>query len=274
MKSKREQLSNNAANIIETLLVKGTGAFPGVKPPVPEIVDRVNALTYYRWQLQAPHDFFDPRLPIEALDQAAREFTRKSQIVAVTAGVSTGMLGMPGLAIDLPVLVANTVGLVRRHAVTYGFMTIEDSTDDPVPLLLALGASVGADMIIDRVGTKFGEKVGLEVGTKLVEKYLVKRVSEQFAARIVSSWLPRLVPIIGTATIATLDTLFLTAAGRQSMQYFRTRHLQLRQYIATQAVDRSQWKPLAMHQSSGALSQPTTLSLASPPEPPNKTGQS
>ena len=274
MKPNREQLSNNTANLIETLLVKGTGAFPGVKPPVAEIVDRVNALTYYRWQLQAPHDFFDIRVPIEALDQAAKESTRKSQIVAVTAGVSTGLLGVPGLAIDLPVLVANTVGLVRRHAVTYGFMTIEDSTDDPVPLLLALGASVGADMVIDRVGIKIGEKVGLDIGTALVEKYLVKRVSEQFAARIISSWLPRFVPIIGTATIAALDTLFLTAAGRQSMHYFRTRHLQLRQHMAARAVDRSQWKQLAERQTSITRSVPSPPALTATPAAPDKTGQS
>ena len=116
----------------------------------------------------------------------AKEQTRRSQVVAVTAGVSTGFFGLPGLAVDLPVLVANTVGLVRRHAVTYGFTTIEDSTNDPTPLLLALGASVGADMVIDRVGVKVGEKVGLDFGTKLVEKYLVSRISEQFAARIIT----------------------------------------------------------------------------------------
>ena len=62
-------------------------------------------------------------------------------MVAVTSGLGTGFFGMPGLAVDLPVLVANTVGLVRRHALVYGFTTIEDSTSDPKPLLFALGAS-------------------------------------------------------------------------------------------------------------------------------------
>jgi hypothetical protein len=160
-------------------------------------------------------------------------------VVAVTAGVSTGFFGLPGLAIDLPVLVANTVGLVRRHAVTYGFTTIEDSTNDPTPLLLALGASVGADMVIDRVGVKVGEKLSLDLGTKLVEKYLVSRISEQFAARIVTSWLPRMVPIIGTATIAALDTAFLTLAGRESTRYFRRRHMEMRQYIVAARIDRA-----------------------------------
>ena len=186
MKLPREQISNNVAEILETLIVKGTGMFPGVKPHAGEIVDRVNTLTYYQLRLREPIDFFDARVEVKVLDKVAKEQTRRSQVVAVTAGVSTGFFGLPGLAVDLPVLVANTVGLVRRHAVTYGFTTIEDSTNDPTPLLLALGASVGADMVIDRVGVKVGEKVGLDLGTKLVEKYLVSRISEQFAARIIT----------------------------------------------------------------------------------------
>jgi hypothetical protein len=137
------------------------------------------------------------------------------------------------------------VGLVRRHALTYGFTTIEDSTSDPTPLLLALGASVGADMVIDRVGVKVGQKVGLELGTKIVERYLVTRISEQFAARIITSWLPRLVPIIGVATITALDAAFLTLTGRQSVRYFRTRHLDVRRHIAATQADRAQWSTIA-----------------------------
>ncbi|HTP07358.1 MAG TPA: EcsC family protein [Anaerolineae bacterium] len=245
MKLPREQISNSVAEILETLIVKGTGMFPGVKPNAAEIVDRINTLTYYQLRLRDPIDFFDSRVDLKVLDKTAKEQTRRSQVVAVTAGVGTGFFGIPGLAVDLPVLVANTVGLVRRHALTYGFTTIEDSTNDPTPLLLALGASVGADMVIDRVGVKVGEKVGLDLGTKLVEKYLVSRISEQFAARIITSWLPRMVPIIGTATIAALDTAFLTLAGRESSRYFRQRHLEVRKYIAATHVERAHWPKVA-----------------------------
>jgi hypothetical protein len=245
MKTTREQLSNNVADILETLIVKGTGMFPGVKPNAAEIVDRVNALTYYQLRMRESADFFDPRVDVRVLDKVAKEQTRRAQVVAATSAVGTGFLGIPGLAVDLPVLVANAVGLVRRHALTYGFTTIENSTSDPTPLLLALGASVGADVVIDRVGVAVGEKVGLGLGTRVVEKYLVSRVSEEFAARIVTSWLPRFVPVIGIATIAVLDTAFLTVTGRQSMRYFRKRHLEVRQFIAAAQVDRAQWPTVA-----------------------------
>ncbi len=262
MKRPREQLANNIAEILETLIVKGTGMFPGVKPSAAEIVERVNTLTYYQLRLSEPIDFFDQRVDVKVLDKAAKEQTRKAQVVAVTAGVGTGFFGLPGLAVDLPVLVANTVGLVRRHALAYGFTTIEDNTNDPTPLLLALGASVGADMVIDRVSVKVGEKVGLDFGTKIVEKYLVSRISEEFAARIITSWLPRLVPLIGTATVAALDAAFLTVAGRESMRYFRKRHLDVRNYIAATQIERAKWSSIAAN---------ATLALppvAPPPSPP------
>ncbi len=265
MKRQRELISSNVAEILEAMVVKGTGIFPGVKPKPAEIVDRVNTLTYYQLRLQEPADFFDPRLDVKILDTLAKEQTRKSQIIAVTAGAGTAFFGIPGLAVDLPVLVANTVGLVRRHALTYGFTTIEDSTNDPTPLLLALGASVGADMVIDRVGLKVGETVGLDFGTKLVEKFLLTRVSERFAALIVTSWLPRIVPIIGTVTIAALDTAFLTLAGRESSRYFRKRHLEVRRFISVAQPDRSQWKSIA---ASTAQALPGTKAPPPPGLPP------
>ena len=261
MKLPREQISNNVAEILETLIVKGTGIFPGVKPNAAEIVERVNTLTYYQLRLREPIDFFDPRVDVKALDRVANEQTRRSQVVAVSAAVGTGFFGIPGLAVDLPVLVANTVGLVRRHALTYGFTTIEDSTNDPTPLLLALGASVGADMVIDRVGIKVGETVGLDLGTKVVEKYLVSRISEEFAARIITSWLPRMVPVIGIATIAALDTAFLTLAGRESKRYFRKRYLEVRGQIAASKVDRAQWSSVV------AGAELTLPGVAPPPLP-------
>ncbi len=262
MKPIRAQVSNNVAEILETLIVKGTGVFPGVRPNTADIVDRVNTLTYQQYHLREPIDFFDPRVDIKALDKEVKEQTRKAQIVAVTAAVSTGFFGVPGLAVDLPILVANTVGLVRRHALTYGFTTIENSTSDHTPLLLALGASVGADMVIDRVGIAVGEKVGLDLGAKIVEKYLVTRISEQFAARIITSWLPRLVPVIGIATVAALDTAFLTLTGRQSMRYFHKRHLEVRQYIAAAHVERAQWQSVA---TSAASALPGVEPLPLPP---------
>ncbi len=245
MKIKREELTQAVANTLEILLVKGTGLFPKVKPNVAEIVDRVDELTRHTLQLRAPVDFFDARLPVPVLDKVAHEQTKRARVVVATAGAGVGMAGVPGIFIDIPVLVASTVGLVRRHAITYGFTEIEDSIGDPTPLLLALGMSLGADLAISKLTTKVINEMGLDLGTKLVERFLVRYVSEEFAARILTSWLPRAVPIVGTLTVAALDATFLTLAGRRSINYFRDRHWLVRQQIITGQIARPNWTTLA-----------------------------
>ena len=105
--------------------------------------------------------------------------------------------------------------------------------------------SLGADYAIGKLTTKIINEVGLELSTKLVERFMVRYVSEAFAARIAASWLPRAVPIVGTLTVAALDATFLTLAGRRSTSYFRERHWLVREQIITGQIARPGWQSLA-----------------------------
>ncbi len=260
MKIDREEVTNVVSDTLEAILVKGTSLFPKVKPDVGEIVDRVNVLTHYSLALRDPTDFFDARLPVSILDRVANEQKNRARIVVATAGAGVGAAGLPGLFIDIPVLVATTVGMVRRHALTYGFTEIEDSTGNPTPLLLALAASLGADLAISKLVTKVVNEIGLDLTTKLVERFLVRYVSEAFAARILTSWLPRAVPLVGTFTVAALDAAFLTLAARRSASYFRDRHWLVRQQIITGQLARPTWRTIAA-QSTLRLEPPTASRL-------------
>jgi uncharacterized protein (DUF697 family) len=277
MKVKREELTSAVSSALETVLVKGTNLFPKVKPDAAEIVDRVNVLTSHALTLREPYDFFDARLPVAALDRVAREQTGRARLVAATAGAGVGTAGLPGIFIDIPVLVASTVGLVRRHALTYGFTEIEENIGEPTALLVALGASLGADLAISKVVAKVINEMGLDVSTKLVERFLVQHVSEAFAARILTSWLPRAIPLAGTLTVAALDATFLTMAGRRSQSYFRDRHWLVRQQIIVGQISRPTWKSLAT-QTAPHLEIPAapTASIAppTPTSPANDTGPS
>lgn len=230
----RQKVTDQLYHTLELAVVKGTGVVPFVKPEVEDIVGRVNDLSGRTLNLRQPADFFDERLSVSVLDHVARDYTRKAQVLAATAGAGAGSIGIPGIALDVPMLVTATVGLVRRHALTYGFTEIEDSHGDAVPLLLALGASIGAEITIDQVAPRVAQKVGVELGTKLVERYLLKRISEGLAAKIVTSWLPRAVPVIGAATSAALDYAFLRVIGWRSSHHYRAEHLFVREQIVSQ----------------------------------------
>jgi uncharacterized protein (DUF697 family) len=230
----RRKLIDQLYHTLELAVVKGTGVVPFVKPDVDDIVAQVNTLSGRTLDLRKPADFFDERLSVDVLDRVADDHTRKAQLLAATAGAGTGSLGLPGIALDVPILVTATVGLVRRHALTYGFTEIEDSQGDAVPLLLALGASVGAEFTIDQIAPRFAQKVGVDVGGKLVERFLLKRISEELAAKIMTSWLPRAVPVLGAATAAALDYAFLRATGWRSSRHYHAQHVSVRGQLARQ----------------------------------------
>jgi hypothetical protein len=168
----RDELGQQIAGAVETVIVRGSDLVPFVKPDRAEVVKRVNELSGNALHLQTPADFFDPRLLIDTLDQVASDYVRNAQVIATSSGGATGLLGIPGLALDLPILVASTVGMVRRQALTYGFTDIEDADGDRVPMLLAFGAALGADAAIDRVAMRVGGSI-------------TSRTTERLLARVV-----------------------------------------------------------------------------------------
>lgn len=238
----RKRLTDQIYGALENVIVKGTGRLPFVTPDADEIVARVNTLTHQRLSLRVPGDFFDPRIPVEALDWAANEYTRRAQLVAVTSGAGTSTIGLMGVAVDVPILVATTVGLVRRHALVYGFTELEDSRGDAVPLLMALGAAFGAEITIGQLTPRFARWASVDVGTRLIERYLLTRISERVANELIVHWLPRAVPIVGAAAAAALDYAFLRVAGRRSQQHYRGRHVRVRAQLA--GGDEAVWQQL------------------------------
>jgi len=221
----RNVIGDEIAGAVETVIVRGTNLIPFVRPDRAEIFKRVNDLSGDTLLLRQPADLFDERLSIGTLDQVAKDHIRNAQVIATTSGGATGLIGLPGLALDLPILVACTVGMVRRHALTYGFTEIEDADGDRLPLLLAFGAAMGADAAIDRIAVR----VGTSLTSRTTQRLLARAVSEEMAATLTTRWLTRAVPLISSAASAALNWMFLREAGKRSMTHYRSRNLLVRQ---------------------------------------------
>ena len=231
MRQGRELLLRAASDAIETIVVKGTNLVPFVRPDPQDVVRKVNTLSNGQFNLEQPSQFFDPRLLVDVLDEVASDYTRSTQLIVTGSGGASGSLGLPGLALDVPVLVSAAVGLVRRHALAYGFTDIEEAKGDSAPLLVAFGAALGAEGAIARVTTRIAAGATGET----MERLLARVVSEELAAKLVASWIPRAVPVISSVTSAALDYLFLREVGRRSARYFRRRHLLVRRQLAASA---------------------------------------
>lgn len=228
----REAITNKVSETVQKVIVDGTAIIPFVKPDVQDVVSNVNSLSNNLLSLKSPKDFFDERLLVETLDRAAKDYTRNAQIVAGASGGATGTIGIAGIIVDVPILIAATVGMVRRQALVYGFTEIEENEGDRIPLLLAVGAAIGADIAISQVSKTLAIEGGVRAAVITIERYLAGKISEELAAKIVLRWIPRAIPIISAFTGAALDAWFLNMAGKKSADYFRERHLLIRKQVA------------------------------------------
>jgi len=209
-------------------MLKAVSLLPGVVPDPEKVVRKVNTLTGDTLGLQAPADFLDGRVSLEALDRAAKDYTQEAWLASLSGGAAAGAAGLVGVAANVSVLVATTVGMVHRHALTYGFTDIADDADNRLPLLLAMAAALGADAAITLVRPGLANILGNAVIRAAALKAAEKQVAQQIATTLVSNTtatlLPRAVPIMGVLTGAGLNAWFLHKAGGRSVGYWRERH--------------------------------------------------
>jgi len=229
----REQATEQISKALTATVFKGTSVVPFVKPDVSDIVRRINRLTEDRLQIQTPAEFFGPQVPISALDRAAKDYTRHAQLVVTSSGVATGTVGLPGIAPNAGILVSATVGLVRRHALVYGFTDIEDHPEDKVPLLMGFAAAAGAQGVIGQASVLMGQvagRVAIDAAARqAAQLVLAQQISYQMALQMVKQAALKVVPVVSSATSGTLNYAFVRAAGRRSAAYWRERHLIVRQ---------------------------------------------
>ncbi len=231
----QSQLTGMISNVLEKVLVDGTGMLPFVKPDIADVVAMVNRLSGNDLGLAHPKDFFRPQLLIDVLDHASKDYTRGSIVVAATTGGVSGTIGLAGMAVDIPILVSAAVGLVRRQALVYGFTEIEDGKadeTDKINLLVAFGAALGADVAAARISERLALEAGAFVAGQTARRYLLRQVSEEMALKIIYRWIPRALPVVAVAGNALLDGIFLKAFGSRAAKYYRDRHVLVRNQAA------------------------------------------
>jgi len=229
----REKAAQQISNALATTVFKGTSAVPFVKPDVDDVMDRINRLTGGRLNLQDPAELFRPQVPMSALDRAAKDYTRRAQLFVTSSGVATGATGLPGVLPNAGILVSATVGLVRRHALAYGFTDIEDDPEDRLPLLVGFAAAVGAQSAIGQASSIAGQvaaRVVIDAASRqAAQMVLAQQISYQMAVQMVRQTALKAVPVVSSVTSGTLNYAFLREAGRRSSAYWRERHLIVRQ---------------------------------------------
>ncbi|HEU5399922.1 MAG TPA: EcsC family protein [Terriglobales bacterium] len=177
----------------------------------------------YLFQLRAAHDLPVQSyqgmftLPVDVLDDLARQTIRAGMKMAAAEGAGMGLGGLFTLLPDLSILSAITMRTIQKLSLIYGF---EFNTDDEQAELWIAAASAA----------------GVDISRELIEKQLVKRfiprvaqrIAAQASAEVAEKWVGRLVPVASSVIGAGLNYYFVRGWGRRAMAHFRERHLQTR----------------------------------------------
>ncbi len=183
----------------------------------------------YLFQLRAAHDLPVQSyqgmftLPIDALDDVARQTIRASMKLGAAEGAGFGLGGIFTLIPDLSILSAITMRMIQKLSLIYGF---EFNTDEEqAELWIAAATAAGVD-------------ISRELLEKQVVKKFVPRVMQRIAAKasteVAEKWVGRLVPLASSAIGAALNYYFVRGWGRRAMAHFRERHLQMRAKILSE----------------------------------------
>jgi uncharacterized protein (DUF697 family) len=156
-------------------------------------------------------------VPVETLDDIARQTIRAGMKMAAAQGAGLGLGGIVTLVPDLSILAAITMRTVQKLSLIYGF---EFNTDEEQAELWVAAASAA----------------GVDISRELLEKQVVKkfvprvmqRIAAQASSEVAEKWIGRLIPLASSAIGAVLNYYFVRGWGRRAMTHFRERHLKMR----------------------------------------------
>jgi hypothetical protein len=176
-----------------------------------------------------------PRLALRDVDETARRYGSKSKSQAFVIGASAGMLGAPGLALDIAGVVGVALRAINEYATYYGF---DVSTDDEKAYVLLILAAVSTLTFEERqkAMAELTEASLLLAGRdpraesrRLLSTQLVSRVAGSLAVRLVQSRPAQGIPILGAGVGAVADVWFVRTVKQTASQLYRERFL-MRKY--------------------------------------------
>jgi len=177
----------------------------------------------YLFQLRAAHDLPVQSyqgmftLPLDALDDVARQTIRASMKLGAAEGAGFGLGGIFTLIPDLSILSAITMRMIQKLSLIYGFEfnTDEEQAELWIAAATAAGVDISRELLEKQVVKKFVPRV-------------MQRIAAQASTEVAEKWVGRLIPLASSAIGAALNYYFVRGWGRRAMAHFRERHLQMR----------------------------------------------
>jgi hypothetical protein len=171
------------------------------------------------------------RLSLRDVDETVERYAAKSTSHAFLIGASTGVLGAPGIALDIPGVVGVALRAINERGAYYGFdVTAGDEKAYVLLILAAVSAPTHEERqrAMDQLTKASLVLAGRDPrgeSRRLLSTQLVARVANTLAVRIVQSKPASGIPVMGAGFAAAFDAWFLHAITQTAYQLYRERFL-------------------------------------------------
>jgi hypothetical protein len=171
------------------------------------------------------------RLDLEKVDKTVGYLAAKYKAAAAVEGGAAGSLGAPGIAVDIPALVAIAMRAVCEYATYYGFdVSIESERAFAMSILGAASSStVAAKQVALAELTKLSvliaqRKTWAEL-QQLLSVQVIKKIAQALGVRLTKAKLAQIVPLVGAAVGAGFNGWYVGSVTETAYHLYRERFL-------------------------------------------------
>lgn len=170
-------------------------------------------------------------LDLGDVDKTVGYLAAKYKVMAGGEGAAAGMLGFPGIAVDIPALVSLALRAVNEYATYYGFdVAIEHERAFAMSILGAASSpTVAAKQVAMAELTKLSvmiaqRKTWAEL-QRLVSVQVIKKIAQALGIRLTKAKLAQVVPLVGAGVGAGFNAWYVANVTETAYHLYRERFL-------------------------------------------------
>lgn len=181
------------------------------------------------------HDYADIELlNLEDIDKTVGWLAAKYKGLALAEGAGTGVLGIAGMAIDIPTLITLNLRAIGEYATYYGFDI--NRQEERLFAFNILGLSSASSAMAKNVAMAQLVKISQQVAKKVVweelEKQMfvkiIKQIASSLGIRLTKAKLAQIIPVAGAAVGGGYNAYFTSNVCEAAYHLYRERFLAMK----------------------------------------------
>ncbi len=173
---------------------------------------------------------------LENMDLSADYYWNQNLLAAIAQGGVCGVVGLPGLAANIPALYTIVFRCIQQIALCYGFDTSKD--DEKVFMLGILSIASASDVASKQAAMVFMRQIQVDIAKKTWKKLaeeggraaigpIVRQAAKTIGINLTKRKALMLIPAIGAIVGASFDGMYLQDIARAAKNCYRKRKLEM-----------------------------------------------